>query len=153
MRHLAKLGTFIALTLILSSCGGKKVAFDEAQKVKKEGVAVWTNWLKDKGKKFDLQFNIQNEGKKDIIILLSDMSCFHGSVAGTLKHTFFNTGERTIDIHPGQLKSFNLVCNMGGESQGDYKILISRVYENPNGDGKTRGKAIVNDLEWKGKAE
>ena len=36
--------------------------------------------------------------------------CKRGELDGTVKqHTLFNTGERSIDLTPGQLKHFNMV--------------------------------------------
>jgi hypothetical protein len=134
--------------LLLSACSGKKVKLNDGNKVSKNGVVLWASWIKDKGKKFDLQLNLLNETKKSIIINLSDMSCFRGSLQGELKHTFFNTGERTIDLGVGLKKSFNMVCNYGEKASGNYKIVISQVFENPGSDGKTRGAVIANNLEW-----
>ena len=137
------------LVLGLTACAGRAIKLGNDTKVTKDGIGVWATWLKDKGKKYDVQLNIENGSKNDLIILLSDMSCFRGENRGTLKHTFFNTGERTIDFRVGQMKPFNLVCDYRAKGEGDFKIIISRIFDNPGGDGRTRGKVIGNDLEWK----
>lgn len=143
------LSALFTVVVFINACGGKSVVVGDESKVTKGPISVWATWVKDKGKKFDLQLNVSNEGKHDVIIMLGDMSCYRGSTQGMLKHTFFNTGERVIDIHAGQIKSFNMVCDYRQKSDGAFKILISKVYDNPGNDGTTRGKAIVSDLEWK----
>lgn len=142
---------FLSLFLVipmLISCAGKKITPGESSKVSKGPVTVWASWVKDKGKKYDLQFHIGNEGDKDMIVQLADMSCRKGGSTGDLRHTFFNTGERTIDIRVGRSKSMVMVCNLGAKTQGAYVIAIAKVYENPGGDGVTRGKVLANDVEW-----
>lgn len=139
----------VSLFLGFTACGGKKIKLSEDTKITKDGVSVWATWVKDKGKKYDVQFNISNSSKNDIIILLDDMNCYRGATRGMLKHTFFNTGERTIDFRAGQMKAFNLVCDYKVMAEGDFKITIARAYDNPGGDGRTRGKAVANDIEWK----
>jgi hypothetical protein len=137
----------LSLGLLLCACGAKKVKLSEGKAVK-NGVEVWANWLKDKGKKFDVQLNIHNASKNDIIIELKDMSCSRGETVGRLEHTFFNTGERTIDIRVNQLKTFNLVCTYDNITKGDFKIAIDRIYDNPKADGKDRGNVLAHGLVW-----
>jgi hypothetical protein len=137
----------LSLAFLTGGCGAKKVKLSEGKAVK-SGVEVWANWLKDKGKKFDVQFNIHNASKRDVIIRLSDMSCSRGNDLGRLEHTFFNTGERNIDIRVNQLKTFNMVCTYGEKAKGDYKILISRIYDNPSSNGKDSGEVLATDLVW-----
>jgi hypothetical protein len=112
-------------------------------------VTVQVPWIKDKGKKFDVHLSIHNEDKdKGIIIFLSDMGCKRGDVTGILKHTFFNTGEKTIDFKPNEAKEFTLVCRTEGAQLGHFALSINKVYNNPSLDGKTVGKVIAQDLKW-----
>jgi len=132
-------------------CGSRRVVPDASTQVTRDGVAtIGAGWLKDKGDKFDVNLTLRNENpEKGMIVLLSDMTCKRGNVVGNLKHTFFNTGERTIDFRPGELKSFNLVCDLNSRQRGDFSVHVRRVWDNPNGDGKTTGKVISENLEWK----
>lgn len=115
----------------------------------KDVLTVTVPWIKDKGSKFDVNIVMQNDSAdKSIVVFLSDMNCGRGAQLGQLKHTFFNTGERTIDFHPKQTKSFNLVCNYGEKTKGDFKLSIAKVYDNPSNDGKTVGKVLAKDLNW-----
>ena len=133
----------------LTSCSGKKIIPDGSDRVTKNNISIWSSWVKNKSDKFDVRLHIANDSEKDVIILLSEMHCFRGTIRGELKHTFFNTGERTIDFRPRETKEFNLVCRTNENAEGDFKIVVGHVYANPQGDGKTRGDAIAKDLEWK----
>jgi hypothetical protein len=127
----------------------KYVPDPENQMKAKDVVSVSVPWIKDKGGKFDVNLSIHNEDpEKGIIIFLSDMGCLRGKVRGELKHTFFNTGERTIDFKPNETKSFTLVCRVAGEPRGDFRLSIAKVYGNPSMDGKTVSKVIAKDLSW-----
>ncbi|HEX4924920.1 MAG TPA: hypothetical protein VFV50_12580, partial [Bdellovibrionales bacterium] len=90
----------------LAGCGGR-VKLDQSSNVAtKPGVlSVWADWVKDKEDKYDIRLNIKNESDDAIIIMLAGIRCYRGNVPGQIKHTFFNTGERTMDFRAGELKS------------------------------------------------
>ncbi len=141
---------YLNFFLFIAACGHKKVALDQASSnVSNEIVSMTVLWLKDKGKKFDVELQVQNKSKDDVIIKLGDMNCGKGTAGGQLKHTFFNTGERIIDFSPQQTKRFLLVCDIGQAVPGDFQISINRVFDNPEGDGSTRGKQVAGKLQWK----
>lgn len=132
---------------VLSACSSR-YKFEPGSRVTKNDVVIGANWIKDKGDKYDMQFTIANNSTKSIVILLGDMSCYRGELQGQLKHTFFNTGERTIDFRPGELKMFNLVCNYGMDTKGPFKITIKKVYDNPRNDGSSTGAVLAENLNW-----
>jgi hypothetical protein len=139
----------VVFSVAFSACGHRIENLAQTQ-VSKEGlVAVSANWLKDKGSKYDFQLAVMNNSGKPIIVYLWDIACFRGTVQGEVKHTFFNTGERTIDFKIGEKKAFNMVCRLGGETKGDFRVLIKKIYENPAQDGKTVGQLLGSDVEWK----
>lgn len=151
MKHL-----IVALALVtLAACGGKKVVMTAGNEAKADGVLAMTvAWVKDKGSKFDIRLTLRNERDEEgVIVYLHDINCYKGALKGEAKHTFFNTGERTMDFKPGEAKSFNLVCRVGSETTGPMRINIARVYENPSNDGKTAGKIIAKNIDWKSAAE
>ena len=118
-------------------------------KVTAKGIlSVSANWIKDKQDKFDMRLRLNNESESGLIILLNDIRCFRGSARGQIKHTFFNTGERTIDFQAGEVKVFNIVCRFDSDTTGDFKIAIHKVYENKELDGKTKGKVLATNIEW-----
>ncbi len=141
----------IAGILSLSACSGKKVLKeDNVDVTKNEVLDLRVNWLKNKGDKFDLEMTVINISKEDIIIMLNDVSCAKGSFPGVLRHTFFNTGEKTIDIRASQLKRFTLVCDLRTEVEGPYTVSINRIYTNLNSDGVSKGKTIGDKVVWTG---
>ncbi len=141
------LWTSLILGFLSVGCAHKKIATDQV--AKKDGVVtIWADWVKPKTKKFDLHFHIKNESDKTIIVMLRDMGCMRGEKVGQVKYTFFNTGEKTIDIGPGMDKHANMVCVLGMEAKGDFKVTLARVYENPSNDGKTPGEVMAKDIKW-----
>ena len=139
----------ILLFIFCSACSSRKKLEADTNKVVMKGVmSVWANWVKDKGKKYDIQLAIENRHKGDIIIYLRDIRCLRGNSSGSLKHTFFNTGERTIDFTPNEIKEFNLVCRLHSKESGPYRIIIRKVYSNPSQDGESKGEVIAENIEW-----
>lgn len=144
------LSTALILAVASTACSHKKVINSEETKMTKNDlVVIDADWVKDKGKRYDVQLKVKNVSDNDIIILLNDMQCFKGTSQGVLKHTFFNTGERTIDFRKGQLKSMRMVCTIGEKTDGDDRIVVGRIFDNPNADGATRGKVLGQNIEWK----
>src|SRR5665213_800821 len=132
----------IVTAVCLPAFGSTKYEPGANNKMEAKGIMTLTvSWIKDKGKKYDLHVNIKNENDKTgIIVFLSDMGCQRGESGGQLKHTFFNTGERTIDFRPHQQKDFNMMCIVNGKATGPFKLSVAKVYDNPSLDGKTVGK-------------
>ncbi len=140
----------IASTAAIIGCAAKKTFHQTAISTSQSDAAsIRVNWIKDKGKKFDVELAITNELAQPIIVFLGDIRCARGNAGGELKHTFFNTGERTIDFHPRQSKVFRMVCRTG-RSDGDYQLEIARVFSNPSGDGKHADKVIGHSIGWSG---
>lgn len=146
-----RLALATVLTAFLAGCGAKKVDLTPAEaQMKKDGVlSMNVEWVKDKKKKYDIRMTIRNEAKSPIIVKLGDMQCFRGERQGVLRHTFFNTGERTIDFRIGEQKVFQMVCDLGQKTEGPFKIVFGRIYDNPSNDGATIGKVISESVEWK----
>lgn len=147
MKHLFALVLFVTATQAFAA---DRLMIDPSNKIVDKGVVtVAIPWLKDKGDKYDINLSIHNENdEKGMIIFLSDLGCKRGGVAGQLKHTFFNTGERTIDFRPGQTKEMTLVCKTEGSKSGAFELTVAKVYANPTLDGKTVGKILARNLNW-----
>jgi hypothetical protein len=145
--------SLVLITLLVANCSSKKV-FSNANASVTENrlLQVRADWLKDKGTKFDIEISVHNISETDVIFLLNEMSCAKGDNSGQLKHTFFNTGERTIDLRRGQVKRFKMVCDIGVKTPGDYTIGIGRVFDNPTGDGATKGNVLTEKIAWVGKS-
>ncbi len=142
----------ISIALLIAAtiaCTHKKIATDPGNVAGQKGVvSAWAEWVKPKTKKYDLHFHIKNESDKTIIVKLGDINCYRGERSGDVRYTFFNTGERTIDVGPGQDKHANMVCSFGVPQTGDFRVVIRRVFANPSNDGKTTGDVIAKDIVW-----
>lgn len=122
-----------------------KVDLGEADnKVTKAGVITLSaDWLKDKGKKYDIGFKFKSEHKEGMLVKLSDVSCFRGDIQGELD------SDKTLEIRPNQFKHLTLTCKLSDKASGGaYRLVVSRVYENVSGDGKTLGKVLAQDITW-----
>ena len=109
----------MSFLLTQASWAGRIQLSPAANKVQKKNViAVWAEWVKDKGEKFDVRLGIQNIGDTPMIVLLRDIGCTKGKSKGNMKHTFFNTGEKTIDFQGGETKTMNLVCRLPHDTTG-----------------------------------
>jgi len=149
MKQSMQLVLCVAILMTYSACSGSRIKMDAGENVvKAKTIEVSANWIKDKGKKFDVDLNIKNNTDHGIIIMLAEISCAKGKLSGGLKHTFFNTGEKTIDFTAHERKTFRLVCNLGSETEGNYKITIGEVYNNKSGDGKSKDKVIEKNIVW-----
>jgi hypothetical protein len=151
MKHILVVAFFLALSAQMG-CGGRRMVMAENSTVEAKGIlSLSVAWVKDKGKKYDIRLSMRNDSNDNgAIVYLHDLHCYKGALRGEAKHTFFNTGERTMDFKPGEMKTFNLVCSLGAETPGPMRISVARIYDNPSLDGKTVGKIVAKDLEWKG---
>lgn len=143
-----KLCILLLGVFVLSGCRTTHVPPMDTKVEKKGLVSVWATKIKDKGKKYDIFLNVTNESEKPIIILLKDISCSKGNTPGIIRHTFFNTGERTIDFGAGETKFFRMVCNHQIKSEGAFKVKISKVFSDKNKDGVTPGKKLADNIVW-----
>lgn len=139
----------LALAVVSTmGCASRRQLSQDNADSKNNTIKVWANWVKNKGKKFDIQFAMENLTDKHIIVKLREVQCARGKTTGRIKHTFFNTGERTMDFMPNEMKQFNLVCHIGSKASGPFNMRIVNVYDNPSGDGSTVGKPIVKNVIW-----
>jgi hypothetical protein len=140
-----------SLLLLTQACPGgrKKMSVNEA--VTAKGVMkIEAFEIEDKpGKaKYTIRVNISNLNSESILFFLGETQCFKGKSQGRLNHAFFGAGERAINLLPGQLKTFNFVCDyMKPDAAGGYRLVFGRIFTNPNNDGKTTDKQLAKDLE------
>ncbi len=139
----------LASLLLLAGCAINHTSLvPEDNKVTSGGVlAVWSDWIVEKGDKFDVQLHFQNLSKKAIVFFAHDISGAKGDSPGRIGFPVFGIGERTVDLGPGEIKSMVLSCKHG-PGTGDFKIAVNKVFENPTGDGKTPGQEIASGVEW-----
>jgi hypothetical protein len=139
----------LLLAAVLGACSSKQLipVNDETVRMTPNPVLYASvAWVKAEAGKYDFELVLRNQADVGIIIFLGEMQCYRGERPGTLKHTFFNTGERTIDLRSGEAKELKLVCRHGEGATGDFRVKFPKVYANPNNDGATTGKVIARDL-------
>ena len=136
-------GFFISIPLM----GASKITLGtEDNKVTKTGViSVYSSWLKEKGKKYDLDFNLRNEHDKGIILLVNEVHCYRGKEEGITKLG----GDNAMYFRAGELKDPVLTCKLSTSEPGEYRVTIGKIHENISGDGKSLGKVLSKGLEWK----
>ena len=140
--------TFSLLVLVglfsIQAHAGKLEIAEAGNRVTKAGVlSLSTSWIKDKGKKWDIGLKIKNESSGDIIVNAQDSACWRGGVTGET-----SAGDNVIALRAGQMKEVRFTCKLAEKAKGPYKLTVTRVFENPGGDGKTVGKVIGTDIAW-----
>jgi hypothetical protein len=148
-----KIASVVGCLMVAAACTGGGTQYTVNEAVSKPGVIkVTAKELNDKikRKKFDMLVQFENLSNKSQVVFLGEMQCFKGENRGALNHAFFGAGERTIDLKPGQFKEFRFVCTFSqAVPNGDFTLVIGRVFSNPNEDGKTTGEELVKGLRIK----
>lgn len=102
-------------------------------------------------KKWVFTMRLHNLSEASQIVLLHDLHCFRGDVEGELAFRVFGIGERTMDLHPGEQKTFDFDCQFSETPMprdGPYRLVVAKVFSNPSGDGSSPGPVIARDLAW-----
>ncbi|MBI3555797.1 MAG: hypothetical protein HY074_06010 [Deltaproteobacteria bacterium] len=143
------LSVALAVTAAVGCSHGKKKLESSENRVVKGGiVSLSASTIKDRKNKFDVNFAIGNESGKSIIIVLDDLQCFKGADKGSLNHGMNGIASKMIDFHAGETKTFRFVCTMAGNKSGDPRVVVRKVYDNPNGDGMKLGDVLAENAEW-----
>lgn len=143
------------LFIFLAACAHENYNLSENYSSYPNLFKVWATHIKDKGRKYSVDFNMRNESKEPLIVNLSDIKCYKGNILGELNRHIRGArqgvGEKIIDLGPGETKSFELLCdfNHNKVKQGNFSIIIERIFDNPPGDHKTSGKVLARELTWK----
>ncbi len=146
MKQMMKHVLVVVALAALMACGGKKIVMTDNNTAKASGVMSLTvGWVKDKGKKFDINFTMRNESEsKSLIVYLHDLNCYRGTAMGEMRHK-----DQVVDFRVGQSKTFTLVCRQTGDAKGAMRLNIAKVYDNPSNDGRVPGKVIATNIDWK----
>ncbi len=141
----------LCILLALSSCATKKIMIGDNEAKKDGEFALSSTFIKVKGKLFAGEFALRNlNDKKSVIILLSDIKCKWGDQTGHVKNDRpFNIGEKTINIHVLGVKNAKLKCEVPKKGSGEMQLIVKRIYNNVNHDGKSLGKVLTKDFVWK----
>ena len=139
-------GAATAFALFVGCGHGKMIKTDpEASKVSKAGViAVSSQWIKDKKKRWDAMLVLENLSKQTLIVSGDDIKCFRGDTEGIVHGV-----GHAIDVPSGGTKTATVQCDTRSKEGGDFRIEVGKVYSNPNNDGVTRGNVVATGLQWR----
>jgi len=143
-----KFSSFALLAATVIACSHKKIAVDESAQTAKKGVlSSSASWIKEKPKKFDIQVMLTNQSNKAEIVWLKDIHCSRNGLKGDVTMVDARHGDFPISLKPNVPKTLIFTCDYNREVKaGDFKFNITRVYDNPSGDGRTNGQVIAKDL-------
>ena len=140
----------MSLLLALVSCATKKTIIGKNEVVKRGRLSISTPFLKSKSKLFAGEFSLRNLNKKSIIIYLADIECKWGNQRGVVKNDRpFNIGEKVININSMGMKVAKFRCTVQSEGSGEMQLIVKRIYDNPNHDGKSVGKLLTKNIVWR----
>ncbi len=131
--------------LVVSSLGCGRVRYDLAGTQPVEVptvVAAGGEWIKDKGRKFDVRWWIQNRSNYNMVIYREDVQCHKGRVKGQLRGL-----ERSarIEFGPGQERVFTLTCDTNGKTPGAFQMVMAQVFEDRRPE---EDRLVARDLVW-----
>ncbi|MFT5434165.1 MAG: hypothetical protein ACI9OJ_004878 [Myxococcota bacterium] len=153
-------GLLIVTTLMLVFATGCRrqqlVKHDNAVIV--EGLfSVWGSWVKNKRKRVDVRFHIANDADTAIVIHRRDLHCSKGRRWGRLHLLSLPDRMSAILLRPRHAIDITAVCRLPRATRGDFRILISHVFEAPRRGHRTRrthrrraphGELLATDIEW-----
>lgn len=149
MRHGSALAAWGAAAGLLAACAHRQ-AVDSSPPAVAPGVfSLRGTWVKEKGRKFDVGLTLRNESPAFQIVFLSDLVGGRGAAEDRMRHATWGWGERTIDLRPGEEKSFTMSCSVSADAaSAPVHVTVRRVYENPSRDGRTPGKVVAEGVTW-----
>lgn len=135
---------------LLSGCAVKKTFQNKGIVVSQsEAALLRVNWVKDKGRKFDAEVELQNSTATPILVYVAEMRCARGEGPGEIKHVSHKSADRVIDVGPNGSRVFRIVCKTAMNS-GAFQLEIARVFSNPSGDARTPVKVLGQSIGWSG---
>ena len=126
-----------------SACGRTRYDLSRTQPVEiPQLLAAGGEWIKDKGRKFDVRWWIQNRSNYELVIYRDDFKCARGTTPGKLRGM-----ERSprVQLGPGQERVFTLTCETIGTRTGSFEMTMAQVFESrqPEDD-----RLVAKDMVW-----
>lgn len=128
---------------MISACASKKLVSGEDRATdKKSGVSLWSSWVKDKEDKFDIELFLSNDSDEVRIVKSQNVHCFRGKTRGKVEMDA--NRDNLIQLNPGEIYKFVVICRYYKKMMGDYKVSIKKIHNEPEGDAKQKvvGKNI-----------
>lgn len=136
LHSLVVFGSLLAVT----GCAARKTFQNKSITVAQtEAATLRVNWVKDKGRKYDIELVLANQLAAPIVIRPGDIRCSRGSADGELKYA---SVEGAIVLGPEETRMFHMVCRTGPRASGPYQIEIARLF--------SKGKVVGASIGWTG---
>ncbi|MCX6112083.1 MAG: hypothetical protein NTY22_02190 [Proteobacteria bacterium] len=151
--------TLVIPVLLIASCATKNTNLASKGMIKSSSsdtLKIEGNWIKDKGKKFDLSVSITNIANKEILIKRVDMICKKGDHLGYYdrirnEHTNIQSNNpQYLVFEPGEMKRFHFTCYLDVKYKDkDFYFIVKKVFENNSKDIDTpaKGSLLAKDIE------
>ena len=140
------------VVLLTSGCGRRQLLRGDNAIVVDGLVSVWGDWVKVKRSKLDVRFHIANESADGIVIRRDDLQCSKGEEVGRMRLLRVSRHVEKFVIRTGQSVALTAVCIFEEMPYGDFRILISHVYESRmrprRGRARPHGDVVGSDIEW-----
>ncbi len=149
--------------MLLMGCASRKALKPEGNLVEKKGVlGISGDWIKDKGKKVDLQLRFINQSKDFLVILYSDFECKKGTLKGRGFSPFglfgsienqMNAIESLIDksftLNPDEEKDLAITCEFKEANEGPFSLRVKNIYRKVSSNrGGPKLDNVGKDLMW-----
>jgi len=136
-----------ALGLLVTTGCVKKIKVSGQRATQPGLISTWMTWVKDKGNKFDAEWNVMNEGQQTLIIMSDDVHCSRGSAPGRITNGPFARGNVAVSLRPGQKKTFLVLCRLtGGSTGGDFRMTMAKVYNEDTSSG-LKGQVVAQNVD------
>ena len=140
--------------LLFSSCSSKYI-INSVQKNGSTNLDFSMNTIVPDDDSYEAILSIENLSKKTLIIFTHDFVCEEGAQRGNL--TFFDLSTfRAGQVYLKSLerRDFKIKCSfLDLEGFKNPSFKVAKVYDNPNHDLRTIGRAIEEKLVWSAQLE
>jgi len=152
--------SLVVAVLFTASCGATKVNLASKGLVKSSSdiLKIEGNWIKDKGKKFDLSVKMTNLTNKELLVMRGDMICKKGEHVGSYGsigrvHTNIASNRPLfLTFEPGEVQQFYITCILDPNVEykdKDFYFVVKTVYENlsKSPTAPEKGTKLAKDIE------
>ena len=139
----------ILFALLVSACVHHPVLVvnsDSGSAEKKGVIFMQMLTIKNKDKKYDINMKFENQTGVAQIIWLKDMKCSRGKTVGVMSY-YGSPSDVPVRIPAKDQREFIFTCKLPVEHlSGEFKLNVTRVFSNPNDDGRTTKDVVAENL-------
>ena len=149
-----------SILLFLTACASPVKHSFNAPADSSTVVSLWPSWISETKKGLVVNLNLRNNTNDKLIVDVSDIVCFKGTVKGELKRIGDNkpafqsylendsTRVQYISFEGRENKTSELICATPSSNVGEYSFIVKKVYSNPKSDRQSRGSVIQENVVW-----